>query len=101
MMAVTATMIATWMAVFFENCGFALLDESACVVSGVVLMLGFASNLIGALTHYASGPAGLIYGSGFVKTAEWFRVSFIASVINIVIFGVVGTAWLALLGMMG
>lgn len=38
MMAVTATMIATWMAVFFENCGFALLDESACVVSGVVLM---------------------------------------------------------------
>lgn len=64
------------------------------------LMLGFASNLIGALTHYASGPAGLIYGSGFVKTAEWFRVSFIASVINIVIFGVVGTAWLALLGMM-
>lgn len=45
MMAVTATMIATWMAVFADRLGacswsdcFALLDESACVVSGVVLM---------------------------------------------------------------
>ena len=64
------------------------------------LMLGFIGNLIGGLTHYASGPAGVIYGSGFVKTPEWFRVAFIASLVNIVIFGAVGTGWLAMLGMM-
>lgn len=62
------------------------------------LVLGFIGNLIGGLTHYASGPAGVIYGSGYVTTSEWFRVGFIASVVNIIIWGVVGTAWWMVLG---
>jgi divalent anion:Na+ symporter, DASS family len=63
------------------------------------LAFGFIGNLIGGLTHYASGPAGVIYGSGFVKTPEWFRVGFIASVVNIVIWTVAGGAWMYLIGM--
>lgn len=65
------------------------------------LALGFIGNLIGGLTHYASGPAGVIYGSGYVTTAEWFRVSFLASVANILIWAVVGGAWMFVLGMWG
>lgn len=63
------------------------------------LAFGFIGNLIGGLTHYASGPAGVIYGSGFVKTPEWFRVGFIASLVNIVIWTVAGGAWMYLIGM--
>lgn len=63
------------------------------------LAFGFIGNLIGGLTHYASGPAGVIYGSGYVKTTEWFRVGFIASVVNILIWTVVGTGWMFLIGL--
>ncbi len=63
------------------------------------MILGFLGNLMGGLTHYASGPSGVIYGSGYVSTREWFRVGFIASVANVIIWGTIGTAWMALLGM--
>lgn len=77
---------------------------SAAIAAGTppmfaALMLGFAGNLIGGLTHYASGPAGVIFGSGYVPTNEWFKTSFIASVVNILIWGVVGAAWLMLVGL--
>lgn len=61
------------------------------------LILGFAGNLIGGLTHYASGPAGVIYGSGYVTTGEWFRVGFIASVVNLLVWAVVGLPWMMLI----
>ena len=63
------------------------------------LVLGFIGNLFGAITHYASGPAGVTYGSGYVKTSEWFRVGFIMSVVLITIWVVAGGAWMKLLGM--
>lgn len=63
------------------------------------LMLGFAGNLIGGLTHYASGPAGVIFGSGYVPTNEWFKNSFIASVVNIIIWAGVGVLWLPIVGL--
>lgn len=65
------------------------------------LALGFIGNLIGGLSHYASGPAGVIYGSGYVTTAEWFKVGFLASVVNILIWSLVGGGWMSLLGMLG
>lgn len=64
------------------------------------LMLGFIGNLFGGLMHYSSGPCGVVFGSGYVKTPEWFRVGLIMSVISIVIWGVVGMAWMGLLGML-
>lgn len=63
------------------------------------LAFGFIGNLIGGLTHYASGPAGVVYGSGFVPAAEWFRVGFLASVVNLVVWTVAGGVWMYLLGM--
>lgn len=63
------------------------------------LMLGFIGNLTGGLTHFASGPAGVIYGSGYVPTSEWFRVGFLASLVNVVIWGTIGVAWLRLVGL--
>jgi DASS family divalent anion:Na+ symporter len=34
-----------------------------------------------------------------VTTTEWFRVGFMISVVNIVIWTVIGGAWMKLLGM--
>ena len=62
------------------------------------LALGFIGNLFGAITHYASGPSGVVYGSGYVKVSEWFKIAFIMSVAIIIIWTVVGSAWMWLLG---
>ncbi|MFW0783988.1 anion permease [Gordonia sp. CPCC 206044] len=62
------------------------------------LVLGFIGNLFGGLAHYSSGPAGVMYGSGYIKTSEWFRVGFIMSVVIILIWTIVGGAWMKLIG---
>lgn len=62
------------------------------------LVFGFIGNLFGGLAHYSSGPAGVMYGSGYIKTAEWFRVGFIMSVVLIGIWTVVGGLWMKLIG---
>lgn len=63
------------------------------------LVLGFIGNLFGALTHFASGPSGVIYGSGYIKVSEWFRTSFIMSIVVIAIWTVSGWGWMTVLGM--
>ena len=62
------------------------------------LVFGFIGNLFGALSHYASGPSGVIYGSGYVKVGEWFRTAFIMSIVVILIWTIAGGAWMAVLG---
>jgi hypothetical protein len=61
------------------------------------LVFGFIGNLFGGLAHYSSGPAGVIFGSGYVKTAELFRIGFAISVVNILIWTVVGGGWMKLI----
>ncbi|MGV9827127.1 MULTISPECIES: anion permease [unclassified Gordonia (in: high G+C Gram-positive bacteria)] len=62
------------------------------------LVFGFIGSLFGGLAHYSSGPAGVMYGSGYIKTSEWFRVGFLMSVVIILIWTVVGGAWMKLIG---
>jgi DASS family divalent anion:Na+ symporter len=62
------------------------------------LVFGFIGSLFGGLAHYSSGPCGVIYGSGYVKPTEWFRVGFLMSIVIIAIWTVVGGGWMKLLG---
>ena len=62
------------------------------------LVFGFIGNLFGGLAHYSSGPAGVVFGSGYVKTAELFRIGFAVSIVNIVIWTVIGGGWMKLIG---
>ena len=76
---------------------------SVAVAAGVpampaALMLGCASGLIGAMTHYASGPAALIYGAGYVKTSEFLRIGLICGLVTVAIFLTVGLGWWRLIG---
>lgn len=63
------------------------------------LLLAFFSNLYGGLTHYGSGPAPILLGSGYVTIGEWWKFGFISSLVNIGIWVVIGGAWWKVLGL--
>jgi DASS family divalent anion:Na+ symporter len=63
------------------------------------LTLAFFSNLFGGLTHYSSGPAPILFGAGFVSVSTWWRLGFLASLVNIVIWLVIGGLWWKILGL--
>jgi divalent anion:Na+ symporter, DASS family len=63
------------------------------------LVFGFLSSLFGGLTHYGSGPAPVLYGSGYVPLGAWWRIGAVVGAVNIVIWMLVGGAWMRLLGL--
>ncbi len=64
-----------------------------------VLTLGFFSNLYAGLTHYGSGPAPILYGTGYVSVTTWWKVGFLISLVNIGIWLLVGGLWWKILGL--
>lgn len=64
------------------------------------LLLACVSNLFGGLTHYASGSAGVIFGSGYVHPPEWFKIGAIMGVVILVVFGGTSVVWGKLIGIM-
>ena len=63
------------------------------------LVLGFFSNLFGTLTHYAAAAAPVFFGAGFVPVNAWWKIGALTSVVNIVIWLVIGGAWWRVLGL--
>lgn len=63
-----------------------------------VLFLTFFANLSAGLTHYGTTPAPVYFGTGYVTQKRWWTVGLIASVLNIVIWTLVGLVWWRLLG---
>jgi DASS family divalent anion:Na+ symporter len=51
-----------------------------------------------SLTHYGTTPGPIYFGAGYVPQWTWWRLGFIASVLNLVVWTVVGCAWWRLLG---
>lgn len=62
------------------------------------LTLAFFSNLFGGLTHYGSGPAPILFGTGYVTVQQWWRVGFLVSLANIAIWLLLGGLWWKVLG---
>ena len=62
------------------------------------LLLAFSSSLNMSLTHYATGTAPIIFGSGYTTLNEWWTAGAVMSVVNILIMVVVGGIWWKLLG---
>lgn len=62
------------------------------------LILAAASSLMMTLTHYATGTAPVIFGSGYSTLGEWWKVGFVMSVVNLVVWLGVGLIWWKLLG---
>ena len=64
----------------------------------VALMMAAASSIMMTLTHYATGTSPVIFGSGYTTLAEWWKAGFVMSVVNLIIFLVVGGLWWKVLG---
>jgi DASS family divalent anion:Na+ symporter len=47
------------------------------------LMMAAASSIMMSLTHYATGTSPVIFGSGYVTLAEWWKAGFIMSVLGV------------------
>lgn len=63
------------------------------------LAIGFAANLCMSLTHFAAGPTPIYFGAGYVSQADWWKWGFAISVLNLLIFGIVGSFWWKILGL--
>lgn len=75
-----------------------------CIATGAPPYLAsfyliFASNLMMGLTHYAAGPAPIYFGAGYVPQGTWWRLGFILSIMNIVIWYGIGSLWMKILGL--
>ena len=62
------------------------------------LILAFSSSLMMSLTHYGTGTAPIIFGSGYVTLGEWWKTGFILSVVNLTLWLSVGSLWWHWLG---
>jgi DASS family divalent anion:Na+ symporter len=51
-----------------------------------------------SLTHYGTGTAPIIFGSGYATLGEWWKTGFILSVANLLIWIVAGGLWWRFLG---
>ena len=56
------------------------------------------ANLTAGLTHYGTTTGPILFGVGYVTRAEWWRVGFIVSVANMLIWLTAGFAWWKWLG---
>ena len=56
------------------------------------------TNLTAGLTHYGTTTGPILFGVGYVSRADWWRVGFIVSVANVVIWLTAGFAWWKWLG---
>lgn len=62
------------------------------------LILAATSSLMMTLTHYATGTAPVIFGSGYSTLGEWWKVGFVMSVVNLIVWIGVGLIWWKVLG---
>ncbi len=64
------------------------------------LVLAYFSNLFSGLTHYANGPAPVVFGTGYVSMGVWWGLGGAISVINIIIWVGAGSIWWKIIGLM-
>ena len=62
------------------------------------LPLAFFSNLNAGLTHYGTGSAPVYFNAGYVTQSEWWKLGFLISLVNLVLWLGVGPLWWKALG---
>jgi divalent anion:Na+ symporter, DASS family len=64
----------------------------------LAFLLAGASSIMMSLTHYATGTSPIVFGSGYATLKEWWKMGFIISVVNLIVWSVVGGIWWNILG---
>ena len=62
------------------------------------LLLAAVSSIMMTLTHYATGTSPIIFGSGYVTLGQWWKVGLVMSVVNTLVWVLVGGVWWKVLG---
>lgn len=57
------------------------------------------SNLMSSLTHYGGGPAPILYGAGYVSQGTWWKIGFLVTTLNLIIWLTIGAFWWHLIGL--
>jgi DASS family divalent anion:Na+ symporter len=63
------------------------------------LPLAFFSNLNAGITHYGTGSAPVFFGAGYVGPGAWWKLGFLISLVNIVIWLGAGSLWWKAIGL--
>lgn len=63
------------------------------------MLLAFTGTINASTTHYANGPASILATTGYIKQGEWWKFNFILGLVYLLIFGVIGTVWMKIIGM--
>lgn len=63
------------------------------------LGFGFCSSLFSSMTHYGASSSAMFFGAGYVDIGTWWRLGFMISVVNLIIWFGVGGAWWKVLGL--
>lgn len=108
-----AVLLATLVIYFYSHYAFASITAHALAMFSpfVVMLIGVGAppllavyslaciaNLTAGLTHYGTTTAPIVFAEGYVSFAEWWRVGFIVSLVNLAVWLVVGFAWWKFLG---
>ncbi|MBU3101666.1 MULTISPECIES: anion permease [Clostridium] len=63
------------------------------------ISLGVFGNLFASTTHYSSGPAPILFGSGYVSQNKWWSLNFILGIVYFVIWIGGGLVWWKIIGL--
>ena len=77
----------------------ALLVAVGAPAAVVAYSLLFINNLTAGLTHYGTTTSPIIFVEGYVSFRDWWRTGFIVSVLNLVVWILVGVLWWKILGL--
>jgi DASS family divalent anion:Na+ symporter len=61
-------------------------------------VLAYFSNLNAGMTHYGTGSAPVYFGVGYLDQSTWWRIGFLLSIVNLVIWLGIGMLWWKLIG---
>lgn len=64
-----------------------------------VMFLAVLSSLCAGITHYGTGTAPVYFAANCITVKDWWRIGGILSIINILIWAIVGSAWWKVLGL--
>lgn len=63
------------------------------------LALAYTANICLSLTHYSGAPGPMYFGAGYIDLKTWWRLGFIFSIFNLLVWVGIGSLWWKILGL--
>jgi len=77
----------------------AIMVSAGCPAKLTVLALSYIGNIFSSLTNYSSAQAPVYYSAGYFSLKDWWKVTFLFSIANMVVWLGVGMLWWSILGL--